>query len=311
MATSIVVIGSLNMDFVIAVDRLPLPGETILGRDFRMIPGGKGANQAYAAAKLAGGGTVVRMIGRVGADSFGTALKNNLAGVGADVAAVLETDSEATGVACIHVDKAGQNSITVAPGANGALSVSDIHSRHWVLDGARCVLLQLEVPIDSVAEGLQEARRVGATCILDPAPAQALPKDILQLIGIATPNENEACALAGVPQERVTPADAVALGHRIREFGAHSVIVKLGDRGCVYCGPDRTFTVPAFQVRVLDSTAAGDTFNGALAVSLAEGAAIEDALRFANAAAAISVTRSGAQTSAPARAEVETLLARS
>jgi ribokinase len=306
---AIVVIGSLNMDFVIAVDRLPLPGETILGRNFRTIPGGKGANQAYAAAKLAGGGAVVRMLGRVGADSFGQALKANLEAAGVDIRAVLETDSEATGVACIHVDHAGQNSITVAPGANGALSPADIDSANWALADARCVLLQLEVPIETVAEGLREARRVGATCILDPAPARALPAEILQLVDIATPNENEACVLAGVPLGRVNAADAVALGNRIRELGARAVVVKLGDQGSVYCGPDRTFATPPFPVQAVDSTAAGDTFNAALAVSLAEGAELEHALRFANAAAAISVTRAGAQTSAPARAEVESLLA--
>jgi ribokinase len=309
MSTSIVVIGSLNMDFVIGVDRLPMPGETIFGHDFRMIPGGKGANQAHAAAKLVAGGTVVRMIGRVGADSFGNALKANLAGVGADIRAVLETESEATGIACIHVDNAGQNSITVAPGANGALLATDIQSQRSALEGARCVLLQLEVPIETVAEGLREAQRVGALCILDPAPARALSKEILELVDIATPNENEACVLAGVPPKRVNAADAIALGQRIRELGVRSVIVKLGDQGCVYCGPDGTFTAPPFAVRAVDSTAAGDTFNAALAVALAEGAGMEDALRFANAAAAISVTRPGAQTSAPARAEVDALLA--
>lgn len=306
---AIVVIGSLNMDFVIVVDRLPLPGETILGRNFRTIPGGKGANQAYAAAKLAPGGTVVRMIGRTGADSFGQALKANLAGAGVDIRGVLETDSEATGVACIHVDSTGQNSITVAPGANGVLSPADIDSTNWALAGARVVLLQLEVPIETVAEGLREARHSGATCILDPAPARALPTEILQLVDIATPNENEACILAGVPPGRVNAADAVALGNRIRELGARAVVVKLGDQGSVYCGPDRTFATPPFPVRAVDSTAAGDTFNAALAVSLAEGAELEHALRFANAAAAISVTRAGAQTSAPSRADVESLLA--
>jgi ribokinase len=309
MANSIVVIGSLNMDFVLAVERLPLPGETILGHGFRTIPGGKGANQAYAAAKLARNGTVVRMIGRIGADSFGKALKGNLAGVGVDVHAVLETDSEASGVACIHVDDAGQNSITVAPGANGVLSAADIDSERSALDGARCVLLQLEVPIEAVAEGLREARRVGAIGILDPAPARALSQDILELVDIATPNENEACVLAGVPPHRVSPADAIALGNKIRDLGVRAVVVKLGDQGCVYCGADSTFAVPPFAVRAVDSTAAGDTFNAALAVALVEGMAIEPALRFASAAAAISVTRAGAQTSAPARAEVDALLA--
>src|SRR5580704_10032141 len=148
MSASIVVIGSLNMDFVFSVERLPLPGETILGRSFQTVPGGKGANQAFAAAKLVRGGTAVRMIGRVGTDSFGQALKANLAGV--DVGSVIETVGVSTGVACIHVDDAGQNSITVAPGANNVLAPADIDAR--VLDGARCVLLQLEIPLETVAE---------------------------------------------------------------------------------------------------------------------------------------------------------------
>ena len=211
-------------------------------------------------------------------------------------------------MACIHVDDAGQNSITVAPGANGVLSAGDIQSQRQAVKGARCVLLQLEVPMETVAEGLREARRVGATCILDPAPARALPPEILQLVDIATPNESEACVLSGVPPSRVSAAEAVALGHRIRELGVRSVIVKLGDQGCVYCGPDATFASPPLTVRAVDSTAAGDTFNAALAVSLAEGAEMRNALRFASAAAAISVTRAGAQTSAPLRAEVELLL---
>lgn len=309
MAGSIVVIGSLNMDFVIAVDRLPRPGETIFGRDFRTIPGGKGGNQAYAAAKLAGAGSQVRILGRIGADAFGAALRVNLSAVGVDVSSLLETPSEATGVACIHVDGAGQNSITVAPGANGILSAADIDSQRQALAGARCVLLQLEVPLEAVAEGLREARRAGATCILDPAPARALPREILEFVDIVTPNETEACILAGVPPGRVNVEDATALAHIIRELGARAVIVKLGDQGSLYCGPDRTFASPPFPVQAVDSTAAGDTFNAALAVSLAAGAVMEDAMRFANAAAAISVTRPGAQTSAPARAEVDALLA--
>jgi ribokinase len=312
MASSIVVIGSLNMDFVFDVERLPMPGETILGRGFRTIPGGKGANQAYAAAKLSGDGTAVRMLGRVGADSFGNALKANLAQTGVDIRAVLETASEATGVACIHVDKAGQNSITVAPGSNSVLSPEDVDSASWAFEDARSVLMQLEIPIETVAAGLRQARHRAAIGILDPAPARALPKEILELIDIATPNENEACVLADVAPTRLNATDAIAIGQRIRGMGVKSVIVKLGDQGCVYCGADRTLVAPGFPVRAVDSTAAGDTFNAALAVALVEGKGIasgmEAALRFANAAAAISVTRAGAQTSAPERAEVERLL---
>ncbi len=305
MPGSIVVIGSLNMDFVLEVDRLPMPGETILGRGFRTVPGGKGANQAYAAAKLARGASAVRMVGRVGSDAFGRALKTNLADVGVDIQAVLETGSEATGVALIHVDEAGQNSITVAPGANALVSPGDIGS----LEGARCVLLQLEVPLETVAKGLRNARQHAAIGILDPAPAREVPDEILALVDIATPNETEACMLAGVTPGRLIPDEAQAIGRRILERGAGSVIVKLGDRGCVYCGSGRSIIVPAVPVRAVDSTAAGDTFNAALAIALVEDLAIEDALRFANAAAAISVTRPGAQTSAPSRVEVESLLA--
>ncbi len=241
MAAPIVVIGSLNMDFVVAVERLPLPGETILGRNFRTIPGGKGANQAYAAAKLKVNGAVVRMLGRVGADSFGAALKENLAGAGVDIGAVLETAGEATGVACIQVDAGGENSITVAPGANNALSPADVHSQSWALADARCVLLQLEIPLETVTTGLREARRAGATCILDPAPARALPREILELVDIATPNESEAFLLAGLPQSQLDAHGAIALAERIREMGVRSVVVTLGGQGCVYCGSDRTF----------------------------------------------------------------------
>lgn len=305
MPESIVVIGSLNMDFVVAVERLPMPGETIFGRGFRTIPGGKGANQAYAASKLAGADLTVRMVGRVGADSFGRALKANLAEVGVDVRAVLETGPEPTGVALIHVDAAGQNSITVAPGASALLSPKDIGS----LEDARCVLLQLEVPLETVAESLRKARQQAAIGILDPAPARELPNEILALADILTPNENEACVLAGVTPGRLDSTEAAAIGRRIQERSAGAVIVKLGDRGCVYCATDRTIVVPPVPVRAVDSTAAGDTFNAALAVALVEQLSIDDALRFANAAAALSVTSPGAQTSAPARAEVDSLLA--
>jgi ribokinase len=308
MSGSIVVIGSLSMDFVFSVERLPLPGETILGRDFRIFPGGKGGNQAFAAAKLVREGTPVRMLGRVGADSFGRERKASLKGV--DVRLLLETAGVGTGVACIHVDSTGQNSITVVPGANGFLSVTDIDSQRAAFDGARCVLLQLEIPLETVAAGLLAARRAGAISILDPAPARELPKEMLELVDIATPNENEACVLAGVPPDRLTVADAKVLGHRIRERGVRAVIMKLGDQGSVYCAADRTILSPSFPVQAVDSTAAGDTFNAGLAVALAEGAGMEAALRFANAAAAISVTRWGAQTSAPERAEVDSMLGR-
>jgi ribokinase len=172
------------------------------------------------------------------------------------------------------------------------------------------VLVQLEIPIEAVAASFEEARRRGAIGILDPAPARALPREILELVDIATPNENEACVLAGVAPRRLDAKAAIAVGQKIQELGVKSVIVKLGDQGCVYSGADGTIVMPAFPVQPVDSTAAGDTFNAALAVALVEGREMEDAMRFANAAAAISVTRAGAQTSAPERAEVDALFAR-
>lgn len=308
MPDSIVVIGSLNMDFVVDVERLPRPGETIFGRGFRTVPGGKGANQAYAAAKLAGAGSAVRMLGRIGPDPFGRALKANLSDVGVDVGSVLETQSKATGVALIHVDEAGQNSITVAPGANALLSPADIYSERSALDGADCVLLQLEIPLETVATALRKALNAGATRILDPAPARELPREILELTDILTPNETEACILAGVAPKRLDTRDALELGLKIRALGARAVLLKLGDQGFVYSAPDLRSIAPAFRVQAVDSTAAGDTFNAALAVALVENQRLPDALRFANAAAALSVTRPGAQTSAPARAEVDSLV---
>lgn len=309
MKPAIVVVGSLNMDFVVSVEQLPAPGETVLGRNFRMFPGGKGANQACAAARLGGNSAGVRMIGRVGYDIFADHLKASLAAAGVDVTAVHATKSEATGVALIWVDRAGQNSIVVASGANGELAAADVEAMRSVFRGARLALFQLETPLDTVAAALDVARQEGLTTILDPAPAQTLPGELLGLVDILTPNESEALRLLGRAPSRISPAEAVELAEALRRMGPKTVIVKLGDQGCFADGGLTKGHFPGFAVEVKDTTAAGDTFNAALAVALAEGAPLDHALRFANAAAAISVTRAGAQASAPLRLEVDAFLA--
>ncbi|HKW98657.1 MAG TPA: ribokinase [Bryobacteraceae bacterium] len=310
MKPAIVVAGSLNMDFVVSVDELPAPGETVLGRNFQMIPGGKGANQACAAAKLGGQSVAVRMIGRVGYDVFGDHLKASLSAAGVDVSAVHATKAQATGVALIWVDRAGQNSIVVASGANHELAAADVEAMRAVFRGARLALFQLETPLETVRRALAVAREEGLETILDPAPAQMLPAELLKNVDILTPNETEALRLLGRPPARISPAEAIELAEALRRMGPKTVIVKLGDQGCLAHDVERREHFPGFAVEVTDTTAAGDTFNAALAVSLAEGAPLPHALRFANAAAAISVTRLGAQASAPSRREVDAFLER-
>ncbi len=304
MNPAIVVVGSLNMDFVVTVEHLPAPGETVLGRNFQMIPGGKGANQACAAGKLGAGVVDTRMVGRVGYDVFADHLKASLAAAGVDVSAVHATRSQPTGVALIWVDKRGQNSIVVASGANHALAASEVNGYRASFRGAAFALFQLETPLDTVAAALALAREEGARTILDPAPAQPLPREILGRVDILTPNESEACILLNRPVRRVTPAEAPALAADLLKLGPKAVVLKLGEQGCCFSDGASTIHCPAFQVRAVDTTAAGDTFNAGLAVALAEGKDITAALCFANAAAAISVTRPGAQASIPSRAEL-------
>jgi ribokinase len=307
MTPAIVVLGSLNMDFVVMAEHLPAAGETVLGNNFKMIPGGKGANQACAAGKLANDAPV-RMVGRVGHDIFADHLKASLASAGVDVAAVAASRSQPTGVAFIWVDKAGQNSIVVASGANHAFPASDVEGSRKSFRGARFALFQLETPLDTVASALRIAREEGARTILDPAPVQRLSADLLSGVDVLTPNESEASLLLGHPASRVSVAEAGELANQVLRLGAKSVVLKLGDQGCYFSDGEISMHSPAFPVKAVDTTAAGDVFNAALAVALNEGRPMAAALRFANAAGAMSVTRLGAQASVPSRKEVDQLL---
>jgi len=306
---AVVVVGSLNMDFVCQVPALPPSGATVLGSDFRMIPGGKGANQACAAGRLGSGSIDTRMIGCVGYDLFADHLKASLSGAGVDISTIRATKSAATGIAMIWVEPGGQNSIVVAPGANAALDARDVPSWRSTLNGARWVLFQLETPLFTVEAGLKLALETGCQTMLDPAPAQPLSGELLRWVSILTPNESEACLLLGRKAGRVGLADAPELTAALRALGARAVTLKLGDAGSFYDDGTLKHHQPAFSVKAVDATAAGDTFNAAFAVALTEGKPVPDALRFASAAAAISVTRPGAQASIPTRSETDQFLA--
>ncbi|HEX4807498.1 MAG TPA: ribokinase [Bryobacteraceae bacterium] len=296
------------MDFVVQVSKLPAPGETVLGSGFQMIPGGKGGNQACAAGRIGGGSLQAKMIGRVGYDLFADHLKASLAADGVDVSGVHATRSHPTGVALIWVDNVGQNSIVVASGANHAIAPRDVESFTAAFHGASTALFQLETPLAVVEAALQLARELEVRTILDPAPAQPLSRSLLHSVDILTPNETEACLLLGRDPVRIGTSDAPEIATALRSLGTRAVILKLGDQGCYYQDEHNEWSVPAFPVQAIDTTAAGDTFNGALAVALAESQPIELALRFANAASAISVTRRGAQLSVPKRGEVDAFL---
>jgi ribokinase len=309
MKPIVVVVGSLNMDFVVRTKHLPAPGETVLGQGFQMVPGGKGANQAVAAGKLGAESVVVKMIGRVGQDLFADHLKASLSSAGVDVSAVHASRTQPTGVALISVDACGQNQIVVASGANMDLAADSVGSMRGVFHGSSIALFQLETPIPTVAAALKLARAEGLRTILDPAPAQALPPEMIKNVDILTPNEAEALMLLGRDPGDIQIQDAPAVAGELAKLGARMIVLKLGRWGCYFHGAGEECHVPGFAVEALDSTAAGDTFNAGLAIALAEGASMQHALRFANAAAAISVTRAGAQASAPARAEVDRFLA--
>jgi len=302
MKSKIVVVGSLNMDVVAIAPRIPVVGETIIGNKYFTEPGGKGANQAYAAAKLGGS---VAMLGRIGDDDFGRRMRANVASAGCDVSG-LKSVPGASGVALIFVSETGQNSIIVVPGANDKLSAADVDAEAAALDDAGIVLLQLENPVGAVMAAARLGKARGARVILDPAPAPAtpLPPQLLATVDILTPNETEAAILAGLPPGRLDPDQAGTLARKLQAMGAHTVIMKLGDQGCLLAERSGSIYIAAPKVTAVDTTAAGDTFNAALAVGLSEGLGLEAACRFAVFASALSVTRLGTQLAVPSRDEV-------
>jgi ribokinase len=302
---SIVVVGSSNTDMIIRLGRIPRPGETILGGEFLTAAGGKGANQAVGAARAGG---KVALVARLGKDIFGDQAIAGLRRDGIDVRCVWRDLAAPSGVALIFVGEGGENSIAVASGANAKLSSADIKRAGKSLRAADILLVQLETPLATVQAAIKLAAKAGVRVILNPAPARALPDSLLKLVSIITPNETEAELLTGI---KVRDEAAAAKASRVlRERGAQAVILTLGARGAFLAEADGQQLIPGFRVKALDTTAAGDIFNGALAVAVSQGNGLPAAIRFANAAAALSVTRIGAQPSAPTRSEIERFLKR-
>jgi len=298
----VLVVGSIHMDLVVVLDRFPEIGETVIGRDFKMTPGGKGANQAVAAARL---GAETYMVGRLGRDFFGRVLRENLKRNGVRDDFVVEDPESYTGVALIFVDVEGRNMIAVAPGTDARVGPSDVDSALDTLGSVDAVLLQLEIPLETVTYAAKRAKEAGALVVLNPAPFRPLPEDVYRHVDVLTPNEVEARQLAGRFGEYATLRECCEV---LLEKGLSAVVVTLGPKGAHVFSRDFEGLVPAFKVPVVDTTGAGDAFSAALAVALSEGMSIEKAVVFANAVAAIKTTRLGAQEGLPYREEVNKFL---
>lgn len=300
MPAKVVVVGSLNMDLVTRASRLPRGGETLVGQSFATVPGGKGANQAVAAARL---GADVAMIGCVGSDAYGTQLRDALLVEGIDCQAVNEVEGS-SGVALIVVDDSSQNAIVIVAGSNGQLTPASLLAFDAVLQAAEVIVCQLEVPMDTVGYALKRARALGKTVILNPAPASGpLPADWYAAIDYLIPNESEASALSGVPVDSLDSAKVAAT--HLLNAGAGKVIVTLGSQGALFANGQGFEHLPAPKVQAVDTTAAGDTFVGGFAAALANGQGEAEAIRFGQVAAALSVTRAGAQPSIPTLHDVQ------
>ena len=299
----IVVVGSSNMDLVVKAARIPALGETILGGDFIMTPGGKGANQAVAAAKL---GADVCLVARLGEDMFGEQSLNNFNSEGINTQYVTRSEKAPSGVALITVDQAGNNVIVVAPGANNELFADDVRNARSAIASAGALVAQLEVPLETVEFAARMAASYCVPFVLDPAPAQKLNPEFLSMVDVLTPNETEARILTGI---EVTDEDSArkAAGSLL-ESGAGAVILTMGSKGYLLATDEKTEFVPAIVTKAVDATAAGDAFTGSLAVGLAQGRGLSDAALVANHAAALSVTKMGAQSSMPSAEEVESFM---
>ncbi|MBD2165424.1 ribokinase [Calothrix membranacea FACHB-236] len=292
---SIIVFGSINIDLVATVPRLPNPGETLLGHNFVQVPGGKGANQAVALARL---GVPTHMVGRVGTDSFGSELLYNLQNSGVETENISIDENVSSGVAAIAVDDRGENQIIVIPGANGRVNQEDVERLSDLLPNSTAILLQFEIPLAAVVAAAKAAHQAGVKVILDPAPAQShVPDELYSLVDIITPNEVEAGQLVGFPvnnEESAKKAAAVLL-----QRGVKCAIVKLGAKGVFCATAEESFFVPVFPIQVVDTVAAGDAFNGGLAAALYQGLPLRQAVVWGAAAGALAATKSGAQTSLP------------
>ncbi len=303
MKSNILVIGSLNMDMVVVAPRHPQVGETILGNSYATYPGGKGGNQAVAAARMSGN---VTMIGCVGRDDFGRSLLDNLMNNQVNTSAIKETDVTHTGTAMITVDSQGKNSIIVVPGANYQLLPADMDLIEPVIASARLVVLQLEVPLITVSHAIEIACKHRIPVILNPAPAQPLPEDLLRKIDYLIPNETELGLLTGMPVE--TLAEIESACQRLVARGVKGVVLTRGEKGAYYQDKQKQLNISSYAVQAVDTTAAGDAFIGGFASSILEGKEVRSAIMYGCAAGALACTKAGAQTSLPTRQEVEGFL---
>lgn len=304
MEAHVLVVGSVNTDITAYVDKFPRPGETVTGTALSFSPGGKGDNQATAACRA---GSHVSIVGRIGCDTLALTLTDHFAGVGIDTSSLIQSADMPTGCALIEVQNSdGQNKISVIPGANHAVTPADVAAAAEKFRSGSVLLVQLEIPTDAVGEALRRARQNGMTTILNPAPAHHFPAAFYPLVDYFTPNETEAETFSGIAVTDDESARQAAA--RFLEAGVGNVIITRGSRGSYFTDGKKEFIIPAFRVNAVDTTGAGDAYNGALAASLARGDRIEDAIRFATAFSAISVTRKGAAASMPTCEETEAFL---
>ena len=303
MTPAIVVLGGINMDLIGTAPRLPSPGETAMGEGFYTAPGGKGANQAVAAARM---GASVRMVGRVGRDTFGAGLLDNLRACGVDVSGVMEDADAASGVAMVLLDASRQNRIVVIGGANMRCDDAQVDAVASALEGADALMLQCEIPPATSLKAARIAREMGVQVVWDPSPAEGFPPEAYAIVDVLTPNQAEAAALTGIDVTDAASAEAAA--RAIVERGVRAVVVKMGEAGAFYLSDGEGGYVLPYEVEAVDTVAAGDAFGAAMTCALAEGKPVGEAVRYSAAAGALAVTRPGAQEAMPTRAEVEALL---